>query len=158
MRLRTASSIDPRHRNNRPAMATFRIHPAIGIARLGNSPEGFYIAPDQGGQLPILCDGTGNPILDARGNEVGVTDFKDAELRILRQAARFRVFVYDDKSPDGREDSIGDQVDIVNKRNGQLLTVKVVDIQWTAYLANKKSSWYLFHVTQGEHGYTSDHR
>jgi hypothetical protein len=138
-------------------MATFRIHPAIGIARLGNSPEGFYIAPDAGGQLPILCDGSGTPLVDAKGKEVGVTDFKDAELRILRQAARFRVFVYDDKSPDGREVLIGDQVDIVNKRNGQLLTVQVADIQWTACLANKKSSWYTFEETQGEHGYTGDH-
>lgn len=138
-------------------MATFRIHPAIGIARLGNSPDGFYIAPDQGGQLPVLCDGSGNPILDAKGDEVGVTDFKDAELRILRQAARFRVLVYDDKSPGGREVLIGDQVDIVNKRNGQLLTVQITDILWTAYLANKKSSWYTFDETQGEHGYTADH-
>ena len=71
----------------------FRIHPAIGIARLGNSPDRFYIAPDAGGQLPIQCDDNGNPVVDADGAEVGVTDFKDPSGRILRQAARFRVFV-----------------------------------------------------------------
>lgn len=138
-------------------MATFRIHPAIGIARLGNSPDKFYIAPDQGGELPIQCDDNGNPIVDANGIEVAVTDFKDAEHRILRQAARFRVFVYDDKSPDGREILIGDQVDVMSKRTGQLLTIRVEDIQWTVYLANKKSSWYAFEETRGEHGYASNH-
>jgi hypothetical protein len=139
-------------------MATkFRIHPAIGIARLGNSPDKFYIAPDVGGQLPIQCDDSGNPVVDGHGNEVGVTDFKDASGRILRQAARFRVFVYDDKSADGREVLIGDQVDIVNRRNGQLLTFRIEDIQWTVYLANKKACWYAFAETDGEHGYTADH-
>ena len=106
-------------------MATFRIHPAIGIARLGNSPEGFYIAPDAGGQLPILCDGSGTPLVDGKGKEVGVTDFKDAELRILRQAARFRVFVYDDKSPDGREVLIGDHGLALQMRHGQQAAITV---------------------------------
>jgi hypothetical protein len=139
-------------------MATrFRIHPAIGIARLGNSPDKFYIAPDTGGELPIQCDEDGNPVVDAQGNELRVTDFKDAGGRILRQAARFRVFVYDDKSPEGRELLIGDQVDIVNRKNGQLLTFRIEDIHWSAYLANKKACWYAFAETDGEHGYTADH-
>src|SRR3954466_13019250 len=137
-------------------MATFRIHPAIGIARLGNSPDKFDLAPDAGGQLPTQCDDSGNPIVDNNGNEVAVAQFEGPGRRILRQAARFRLFVYDDKSPDGREISIGEQVDYVNKR-GQLLTLRVDDIQWTVYLANKKSSWYAFEQTEGEHGYTADH-
>jgi len=139
-------------------MATkFRIHPGLGIARLGNSPDKFYIAPDAGGQLPIQCDDNGNPIVDAHGNEVSVTDFKDASGRILRQAARFRVFIYDDKSPDGREVLIGDHVDIYNRHNGETLTYRIDDIRWTAYLANKKASWYAFAETDGEHGYAADH-
>ena len=139
-------------------MATkFRIHPAIGIARLGNSPDKFYIAPDAGGDLPIHCDDNGNPAVDAHGNEVRVTDFKDASGRILRQAARFRVFIYDEKSPEGREILIGDQVDIVNPKNGQLLTFRIEDIKWTVYLANKKACWYEFKESDGEHGYAADH-
>jgi hypothetical protein len=137
--------------------ATFRIHPAIGFARLGNSPDKFYIAPDGAGEFPVQCDDDGYPTVDGNGNEVPVTDFKDATGRILRQAARFRVFVYDDRSPGGREVTIGEQVDLVNKRSGQLLTVRIDDIQWTAYVANKKSSWYKFEETSGEHGYASDH-
>ena len=48
--------------------------------------------------------------------------FKDADGAIKRQAARFRVFVYDDCSPDGRELAIGDTVQVLNQNSGQLLT------------------------------------
>jgi L-Lysine epsilon oxidase N-terminal/L-lysine epsilon oxidase C-terminal domain len=137
--------------------AKFRIHPAIGIARLGNSPDKFCIVPDQGGELPIACDSDGNPALDAHGQEESVTDFTDGHGRIMRQASRFRVFTYDDKSPGGREVLIGDQVDIVEQRSGQLKTYRVDDILWTVYLANKKSSWYAFKETDGEHGYAADY-
>jgi len=138
-------------------MATkLRIHPAIGVARLGNSPTSFCIAPDQAGVFPIDCDQDGNPIVKD-GKEVPVKKFKDGKGQIRRQAARFRVFVYDDKSPAGRELAIGEQLDIVRQINGQLLTVRIDDVRWTVYLANKKASWYAFQETSGEHGYAADH-
>lgn len=34
-------------------IARFSIHPAIGIARLGNSPTSFCIASEQRGRFPI---------------------------------------------------------------------------------------------------------
>jgi hypothetical protein len=137
-------------------MATsFRIHPAIGIARLGNSPTSFYIAPEAAGVLPIECDQNGNPVIK-NGKEVRVTNFKDSG-QIRRQAARFEVFVYDDQTPQGREVAIGDTFAVVDEHSGQLLSVRIDDIQWTVYLANKKSSWYEFKETAGEHGYASDH-
>ena len=37
-----------------------RIHPSVGVARLGNSPEQFYLAPEQIGQLPFEADPFGN--------------------------------------------------------------------------------------------------
>jgi hypothetical protein len=138
-------------------MATkFRIHPAIGIARLGNSPTSFCITPDAAGTFPIDCDQDGNPIVKD-GKEVPVTKFKDDQGRIRRQAARFRVFAYDDTAPQGREVAIGDTFDIVAPRSGQLLTVRIDDIRWNVYLANKKASWYEFEETSGEHGYAADH-
>jgi hypothetical protein len=39
---------------------TYHIHPAIGIARLGNSPSEFCITPETPGGLPIKCDAHGN--------------------------------------------------------------------------------------------------
>jgi hypothetical protein len=134
--------------------ATYKIHPAIGIARLGNSPTDFYLAPESCGALPIDVDPSGRiPLVN--GQEQPITTFRDANNLVKRQAARFRVYIYDDQSPQGRPITVGaqpngaggDHIEGVGTR-GQL-----VDIQWTVYLANKKSSWYEWHELQGEHGY-----
>lgn len=134
----------------------YKIHPAIGLARVGNSPDAFYIAPEEEGALPIDCDHEGYPIIK-NGVEQPINNFKDAQGRIKRQAARFQVFVYDDKNPDGREVQVGDTLQFVNKKNGQLIVGTLTDIQWQVYLANKKSSWYEFQQTAGEHGYAPSH-
>jgi L-lysine epsilon oxidase-like protein/VWA domain-containing protein len=57
---------------------TYRIHPAIGIARLGDSPE-FFVGPERLGQWPEPSGG-----------------FKDSQCRVKRQAARFRIFAVED--------------------------------------------------------------
>ena len=139
-------------------MATkFRIHPAIGIARLGNSPGSFYLAPETTGAPPIECDADGIPVVKD-GKEQPVTQFKDGERRIRRQAARFRVFIYDDTTADGREVKIGDTLTIVDRYSGQRRQVRIDDIHWTVYLANKKAGWYEFQQTAGEHGYSAGHK
>ncbi|HEX8119437.1 MAG TPA: LodA/GoxA family CTQ-dependent oxidase, partial [Pyrinomonadaceae bacterium] len=51
------------------------IHPAIGIARVGNSPEEFFVGPEAPGRPPVAEGG-----------------FKDGDGRVKRQAARFRVY------------------------------------------------------------------
>ncbi len=51
------------------------IHPGVGIARVGNSPEEFFIGPEAPGE--VSCPEGG---------------FKDGAGRIKRQAARFRVY------------------------------------------------------------------
>lgn len=61
-------------------MATvYKIHPAIGIARVGNSPHEFFIGPERIGEQPNPTGG-----------------FKDAQCRVKRQAARFHVFAHHD--------------------------------------------------------------
>lgn len=140
--------------------AIFKIHPSIGIARLGNSPSDFYLAPETTGGLPIQCGPDGNSVV-VDGKEQPVTHFKDDQGRIKRQAARFRVFVYNDQNPGGREVQIGDTFQVMNLKsgriNGQILTATLLDIKWTVYLANKKANWYQFKETAGEHGYAPDH-
>lgn len=131
--------------------ATYKIHPAIGIARVGDSPEEFYLSPETSGGLPIKCDSKGNAILDHNGKECTISSFKDPEGRIKRQAARFKIFVYDDDNPEGRELKIGDSVQGITSKG------TLVDIEWTVYLANKKSAWYQFKELEGEHGYAPDH-
>jgi hypothetical protein len=54
------------------------IHPAIGIARVGNSPDDYYFGPEIPGGLPIAPRG-----------------YKDAHGAMKRQAARFRIFGLD---------------------------------------------------------------
>ena len=77
----------------------YEIYPSIGIARVGNSPHDFYLAPESAGALPSECDEWGNQTLDSNGNPVPIETFKNGNSEVKRQAARFKIFVYDDESP-----------------------------------------------------------
>lgn len=83
---------------------TYRIHPAIGICRVGNGDE-FFIGPERLGEVPEPVGG-----------------FKDAQCRVKRQAARFRIFAHHD----------GGSVEEI--------TDAEADIVWTVHLANKKAA------------------
>ncbi len=114
-------------------MAIYKIHPSIGIARVGDSDE-YYLAPETPGGLPLLPDG--RPFTPA--------GFRDGQRRLRRQGARFTVYRYDEPGGPG--------VEVRPGKGG------VARIEWTAHLANKKATWYEFKVLSGEFGYTSDHR
>ncbi|HTS25713.1 MAG TPA: LodA/GoxA family CTQ-dependent oxidase [Bryobacteraceae bacterium] len=58
-------------------IVSYKIHPGLGIARVGNSPAEFYVGPLAPGEVP-----------DPDGG------FKDKAGRIKRQAAEFRVYGY----------------------------------------------------------------
>lgn len=124
----------------------YRIHPAIGIARLGDSPEAFCISPEKPAQLPIECDANGN----AATGDAPIKHFKDNKGRIKRQAARFQIFVYEAANPQGIPLKIGDHVEGGGNRG------KLVDIQWRVQLANKKAAWFTFDGLRGEAGYPAD--
>lgn len=101
--------------------AKIRIHPAIGVARVGNAgfvnntpvtpapQENFFVGPER----PFE---TSPPMGGYKRNG-----------RIRRQAARFRLFAYD-----SNDKLIGE------------ITSDVADIAWTAELANKKASFRRF--------------
>src|SRR5262245_55302518 len=63
------------------SIRTCRIHPAIGIARVGGSRDGYFIGPEIPGQDRTPLD-----------RKYG---FKDKHGLLLRQAARFRIYGYD---------------------------------------------------------------
>ncbi|MFQ6325812.1 LodA/GoxA family CTQ-dependent oxidase [Nocardia sp. CWNU-33] len=65
------SDTDPSH------IAFARIHPGIGVARVGNSPDEFFPGPEAPG-IPANPEG----------------QFKDAQGGMKRQAARFRLYGY----------------------------------------------------------------
>lgn len=134
----------------------FKIHPAIGIARVGDSPDGFCIGPDGTGELPIACDAQGQPLRTPDGREQRIEAFKDSQRRILRQAARFRIHVH---APDGSEHELrlGESIEAIDTPSGRRVKGRVVDVHWRVYLANKKSSFYEFRQLDGEHGYAASH-
>lgn len=92
-----------------------KIHPAIGVARVGNSSAAPFIGPESPHQKPL-----------PPGSR------KDASGAIIKQAARFRVYGYNQAGEVVRELKLG--------QDG------VSEIRWSVHLANKKASWYRFHV------------
>ena len=62
---------------NSQQIVRYAVHPAIGIARVGNSSSEFFLAPEVPGETPEPVGG-----------------FKDGTGAIKRQAARFRVYGY----------------------------------------------------------------
>lgn len=95
------------------------IHPALGVARIGNAPvpddperwdEGFYIAPEIPGQAARPQGG-----------------FKTPDGKIKREAARFRVYGYDDQGKVVQE-----------------ITAEDARIEWRVHVANRKTAWYQF--------------
>src|ERR1700735_931041 len=77
----------------------YRIHPAVGIARVGNSEE-YYLGPETAAGLPL----PGQPNNPARGGlpikpgtdatTITSKDLRDGNGGFKRQAARFRIFRY----------------------------------------------------------------
>jgi hypothetical protein len=65
----------------------YRIYPGIGIARLGNSPDSFFLSPEipDVGPIELTADDSVEP----------VNLFKDGNHKLRRQGARFRVYQVD---------------------------------------------------------------
>lgn len=90
-----------------------KIHPAIGIARVGNHPSEYFVGPEKPHDYSLPPGGYKANL--------------DGELRVKRQAARFRLFGYD---------SDGNVVKEI-KNNDAAIT-------WTLTLSNKKAAWEKF--------------
>lgn len=136
----------------------FKIHPAIGVARLGDSTTEFCLTPEAPMGLPVNCDNQGRALLNDLGNEQPIATFKDSQGRIKRQAVRFRVYVYqDEQDAFGAELKIGDHVEFRQPQTGEVCLASVIDTEWTVYLANKKASWYQFTGTENGQDYAPNH-
>jgi hypothetical protein len=101
----------------------YRIHPAIGIARVGNAdPDDYFVGPERPGQVVVGLPGLGTstPPFKAGG-------------RTKRQAARFRVYEYTESGgvwTPSREITLDEK--------------DVVDLTWTVHIANRKASFFTF--------------
>jgi hypothetical protein len=102
-------------------MTDLRIHPAIGVVRVGNS-EQFFIGPEAPG-----VPGGWDP---AAGR---FQSFKDAAGKVLRQAARFRIFEFDASGNPVREITLDGNI----------------KIEWRVHVANRKASFFTFNGQSG---------
>lgn len=105
------------------AQFVYRIHPAIGVARVGDASgaNDFFIGPEVPGLTPV------GP--------------RKKNGEVLRQAARFRVYAYKQVGTTLVLDSeavpgVGD----------------VVEIRWNVHLANRKAAFFEFDGLKGEAG------
>jgi hypothetical protein len=88
------------------------IYPSIGLARVGNSPDEWFLGPEVPDPEPMPAG-----------------SYRDAQHRLKRQAARFRIFGLNLKGEIVRE-----------------LTAEDADIEWSVHLANQKAAWYGFQL------------
>lgn len=103
----------------------YKIHPAIGVARLGDAST-YFIGPETPSLRP-----TGEP----PGTKV--PPYKDGG-RIKPQAARFRIFEYVEK---GGLYTVSREVSLAEK--------DVTKLVWTVHLANRKASFFQFNGLAG---------
>ncbi|MBX3444307.1 MAG: LodA/GoxA family CTQ-dependent oxidase [Planctomyces sp.] len=90
----------------------YRIHPSIGIARIGNSANDWFDGPD----VPSLA-------FTPPGGA-----YRDASGRIKRQAAKFRIY-----------ESTYDPTDLTHPVSVREITSADAEIEWHVQLANLKS-------------------
>ena len=106
----------------------YRIHPAIGIGRVGNAPASeYFLGPEVPSQRVQRVDDVGTSVPPFKSNGL-----------IKRQAARFRIWEYVETNgvwTPSREVSLADD--------------DVVELTWTVHLANRKASFLEFHGLAG---------
>lgn len=115
-------------------IAYIRVHPGIGIARLGNSGDGdtpvtplaegenFFVGPEAPG-IVVDPGGSGGP-----GPEGG--SYRDAKMGLKRQAQRFRIYAYD------KDDNA--VAELTSATSG------VSSISWRVHARNVKAANYAF--------------
>lgn len=116
---------------------SLRIHPAIGIARVGTSQE-YYLGPETMAAAPgegVLTGGL--PIKPGEDSKtITSNDLRDTETKLKRQAARFKLYQYQDGDTYSYPSAAGEEVVIGSVVDG----ARVKDIVWTVHLANKKAN------------------
>jgi hypothetical protein len=93
------------------AAVAWKIHPSIGIARVGNSPTEFFLGSEDPSAVP--CH---------RRRDAGGADNLFVP-RVKRQGARFRVFAYD----------------ATGACLGEVTGSSVRALRWSVTLANRKA-------------------
>jgi hypothetical protein len=97
----------------------YRIHPAIGIARVGDSPDDYFVGPEAPGIAPALNKPDGSSSQPGK--------YKDRMHRIKRQGGRFRIYEYTEE-PSGAVTKVRE------------ITAAEAQIEWEVHLVNRKAA------------------
>ena len=97
----------------------YAIYPGIGIARVGDSPDDYFVGPEAPGGAPV-------PAKPGSSAASGGS-YKDDGGRIKRQGARFRIF-------ETTIDEAGQH------REVREITAAEAQIEWTVHLVNAKAA------------------
>ena len=112
----------------------YRIHPFLGIARVGNAdPSDFFIGPEIPGYPPDVVGDAGTVVPPYKDTN------RDPNGLVKPQAARFRIFEYG---------YVNNRLTPLREVN--LSTAGVQSITWTTHIANKKASFYLENNSAGD--------
>jgi len=117
--------------------ASLRIHPAIGIARVGTSRE-YYLGPETMAAEPGEGVLTGGLPIKPGTDSTTITsgDLRDSDGKLKRQAARFKIYQYQDGDTYSYPSAGGEEVVIGSVVDGKM----VKDVVWAVHLANKKAN------------------
>jgi len=123
----------------------FRIHPSIGIARVGNSEE-YYLGPETMAGMDGLNDSEtvgGLPIKKGHESQtITSDDLRDVDGKLKRQAARFKIYGYTDSEIQQYPTQAGSEIKVNSSVEIDGSTKIVKTILWQVHLANKKAnSW-----------------
>ena len=97
----------------------FKIHPGIGVARVGASGDGYFIAAETFGGKPFELSDAG---------ETEFRGYKDASFLMRPEGVRFRVFEYDRDDATGALAFVGE------------VTPEKAAVRWSVKLGNRKAA------------------
>ncbi|WP_431283626.1 LodA/GoxA family CTQ-dependent oxidase [Humitalea sp. 24SJ18S-53] len=151
MRIESIKECAREARNEPMRHIQFRVHPAVGIARMGNSPAAFHIS----NEFPIFLqekfsrlrpnptprthpwDFVANVSKDVKAagfailntTDAATNKYKDNAGRVMPQAARFRIFAY----VYGSAEPTAEPLRVVE------VSAEIAEIEWQVWLGNVKS-------------------
>src|ERR1044072_6950625 len=113
--------------SDQDVIVRYAIYPGIGIARVGNSPDKYFIGPEAPGQVP-QADGS----------------YKDSAGRIKRQAARFRIYGLNEAGEAVREITADEaeitwRVHVANRKAGWYQFQNAMDLGKSAITAASRN-------------------
>ncbi len=109
----------------------YKIHPGIGVARVGPSQDGYFLGSETK---------DGRPFELSPGGEAAFRGYKDASFLMRREGARFRVFEYERDDATGALTFVGE------------VTPGMATVHWSVTLGDRKAAGPFMRGSTGPQG------